>query len=48
VSEAKVGDRKSECYMCGRCVEACPVEGALVYRRATGRWSVVGLSEEKQ
>ena len=47
VSEAKVGDRKSECYMCGRCVEACPVEGALVYRRASGRWSAVGIPDEK-
>lgn len=47
VNEAKVGDRKSECYMCGRCVEVCPVEGALVYRRATGRWSAVGISEEE-
>lgn len=46
-NEAKVGDRKSECYMCGRCVEVCPVEGALVYRRATGRWSAVGVSDEK-
>lgn len=46
-NEAKVGDRKSECYMCGRCVEVCPVEGALVYRRETGRWSAVGLPDEK-
>ncbi len=47
-NEAKVGDRKSECYMCGRCVEVCPVEGALVYRRATGRWSVAGIGDEKE
>ena len=46
-NEAKVGDRKSECYMCGRCVEVCPVEGALVYRRETGRWSAVGIPDEK-
>ena len=47
-NEAKVGDRKSECYMCGRCVEVCPVEGALVYRRSTGRWSAVGIPDEKE
>lgn len=48
VGEAKVGDRKSECYMCGRCVEVCPVEGALVYRRASGRWSAVGIPDENE
>lgn len=47
-NEAKPGDRKSECYMCGRCVEVCPTEGALVYRRATGRWSAVGIPEEEK
>lgn len=47
-NEAKVSDRKSECYMCGRCVEVCPVEGALVYRRASGRWSAVGIPDEDE
>lgn len=29
---------KDECYLCGRCVEACPVEGAVLYaRRKPGR-----------
>lgn len=31
--EAGRGSSKAECYMCGRCVEVCPVEGALEYRR---------------
>jgi polyferredoxin len=26
-------DTKRECYLCGRCTETCPVEGALAYRR---------------
>ncbi|MBR1369612.1 hypothetical protein RJ53_09005 [Methanocalculus chunghsingensis] len=31
--EAKEGDLKSECYLCRRCIEVCPQEGALVYER---------------
>gem|GEM_PF-1582140 len=26
-------DGESECYLCGRCTDACPVDGALRYRR---------------
>jgi polyferredoxin len=37
VDEAKRGDRKAECYLCGRCTDACPAAGALVYRRRAGR-----------
>lgn len=33
VDEAKREDVKAECYLCGRCTEVCPVEGALVYGR---------------
>jgi len=32
-NEAKRADAKGECYLCGRCVDVCPVKGALVYRR---------------
>jgi len=32
-NEAKRGDAKGECYLCGRCVDTCPVKGALSYRR---------------
>ena len=28
---AGAGDSKRECYLCGRCTDACPKEGALVY-----------------
>jgi polyferredoxin len=35
--EAKRDDGKAECYLCGRCIDACPTPGALVYKkRATG------------
>jgi len=27
------GDPKAECYLCGRCLESCPVKGALRYGR---------------
>nr|WP_245323544.1 4Fe-4S binding protein [Methanomicrobium sp. W14] len=26
-------DSRSECYLCGRCIEKCPVDGAIVYGR---------------
>ncbi len=29
--EAKREDTKAECYLCGRCADVCPKEGALVY-----------------
>jgi len=29
--EAGRGDAKSECYLCGRCMDVCPKEGALRY-----------------
>lgn len=32
-NEAKRDDAKSECYLCGRCTDTCPVEGALSYRK---------------
>lgn len=31
--EAKQDDGKAECYLCGRCTDACPVTGALMYRQ---------------
>jgi len=31
--EAKREDVKAECYLCGRCTDVCPKEGALVYSR---------------
>jgi len=31
--EAKRGDGKMECYLCGRCLDACPATGALTYKR---------------
>jgi len=31
--EASPAAGLGECYLCGRCTEACPVEGALVYGR---------------
>ena len=31
--EAKLDDGKAECYLCGRCMEVCPVTGALGYQR---------------
>lgn len=31
--EAKRDDKKAECYLCGRCTDICPAEGALKYRR---------------
>ncbi|MEN6516871.1 MAG: 4Fe-4S binding protein [Methanospirillum sp.] len=34
--EAKRSDGRSECYLCGRCTDACPVAGALQYRRRGG------------
>ena len=30
-NEAGRDDAKGECYLCGRCIEKCPVEGALIY-----------------
>jgi len=30
-NEAKRGDLKGECYLCHRCIDKCPVEGALFY-----------------
>jgi len=30
---ARPDDGLGECYLCGRCTEVCPVEGALVYKR---------------
>ena len=30
-NEAGRNDGKGECYLCGRCVDKCPVEGALYY-----------------
>jgi NAD-dependent dihydropyrimidine dehydrogenase PreA subunit len=27
------GDLKGECYLCHRCLDVCPEEGALEYRR---------------
>ncbi len=32
--EADPDARIGECYLCGRCMEVCPVEGALVYGRS--------------
>lgn len=32
-NEANAGDQKSECYLCRRCIEVCPKDGALVYGR---------------
>ena len=32
-NEAKKGDLKGECYLCHRCLDVCPVDGALEYRR---------------
>ncbi len=32
-NEAKAEDSKSECYLCRRCIEVCPKDGALVYGR---------------
>ena len=29
--EAKREDAKAECYLCGRCIDVCPKDGALVY-----------------
>ncbi len=31
--EAKRDDAKGECYLCGRCLDVCPVAGALRYGR---------------
>jgi ferredoxin-type protein NapH len=31
--EAKRGDGKAECYLCGRCIDVCPTTGALMYKR---------------
>ena len=31
--EAKREDAKAECYLCGRCIDVCPKEGALVYSK---------------
>lgn len=31
--EAKRDDGKAECYLCGRCTDVCPKEGALMYSR---------------
>jgi len=31
--EAGSEDRKSECYLCRRCIDVCPKDGALVYGR---------------
>jgi polyferredoxin len=31
--EAKEGDLKGECYLCRRCIDVCPQEGALTYTR---------------
>jgi polyferredoxin len=40
-NEAKSGDLKAECYLCHRCLDICPVDGALEYSRVrpggTGR-----------
>jgi polyferredoxin len=33
---AGAGDSKRECYLCGRCTDACPKEGALVYHHERG------------
>lgn len=35
--EAKRDDGKAECYLCGRCTDICPVEGALKYNRVDGK-----------
>ena len=32
-NEAKINDLKAECYLCHRCLDVCPVEGALMYTR---------------
>ncbi len=32
-AEAGVEDSKGECYLCGRCTDVCPAEGALRYGR---------------
>jgi ferredoxin-type protein NapH len=32
-NEAKKTDLKAECYLCHRCLDVCPVEGALEYTR---------------
>lgn len=37
VDEAKAGDRKTECYLCGRCTDVCGTPGALQYKRRTGK-----------
>ncbi len=37
VDEAKRDDRKGECYLCGRCTEACPKSGALKYQWRVSR-----------
>ena len=37
VDEAKLNDRKAECYLCGRCTDVCPTAGALQYNRRTGK-----------
>jgi polyferredoxin len=36
-NEAKLADLKAECYLCHRCLDVCPVEGALEYTRVGGR-----------
>jgi len=38
-NEAKQTDLKAECYLCHRCLDVCPVEGALEYTRAGGKTS---------
>jgi ferredoxin-type protein NapH len=35
--EAKRDDNKAECYLCGRCMDVCPVTGALQYNRVNGK-----------
>ncbi len=32
-NEAKAEDSKAECYLCRRCIDVCPKDGALVYGR---------------
>lgn len=40
--ESKRDDTKAECYLCGRCIEACPKD-ALVYRRITSKEKKPGI-----
>ena len=44
VDEAKRKDGKSECYLCGRCTDICPKEGALIYSKQN---SIIEHQEKK-